>query len=69
LRGHVYATGKVDHVFFPRPNLDETVKIISRCWKVLDPEQAKSIVWDEGLRWIQDALATFVNPNGAALQF
>lgn len=61
---------KFDHVSFLVRNLDETVKDYQQMLEVLDPEQAKNIVWDEGveggykMRW-----ATFVNPNGAALQF
>jgi methylmalonyl-CoA/ethylmalonyl-CoA epimerase len=61
---------KFDHVSFLVRNLDETVKDYKQMLEVLDPEQAKNIVWDEGveggykMRW-----ATFVNPNGASLQF
>ncbi len=61
---------KFDHVSFLVRNLDETVKDYAQMLGVLDPEQAKNIVWDEGveggfkMRW-----ATFVNPNGASLQF
>jgi methylmalonyl-CoA/ethylmalonyl-CoA epimerase len=61
---------KFDHVSFLVRNLDETVKDYQQMLQVLDPEQAKNIVWDEGIeggykmRW-----ATFVNPNGASLQF
>ena len=61
---------KFDHVSFLVRNLDETVKDYAQMLAVLDPEQAKNIVWDEGveggykMRW-----ATFVNPNGASLQF
>ena len=61
---------KFDHVSFLVRNLDETVKDYQQMLEVLDPEQAKNIVWDEGveggykMRW-----ATFVNPNGASLQF
>lgn len=61
---------KFDHVSFLVRNLDETVKDYQQMLEVLDPEQARNIVWDEGveggykMRW-----ATFVNPNGASLQF
>ncbi len=61
---------KFDHVSFLVRNLDETVKDYQQMLEVLDPEQAKNIVWDQGveggykMRW-----ATFVNPNGASLQF
>jgi methylmalonyl-CoA/ethylmalonyl-CoA epimerase len=61
---------KFDHVSFLVRNLDETVKDYQQMLEVLDPEQAKNIVWDEGveggykMRW-----ATFSNPNGASLQF
>ncbi len=61
---------KFDHVSFLVRNLDETVSDYKQMLEVLDPEQAKNIVWDEGveggykMRW-----ATFVNPNGASLQF
>jgi methylmalonyl-CoA/ethylmalonyl-CoA epimerase len=61
---------KFDHVSFLVRNLDETVKDYQQMLEVLDPEQAKNIVWDEGveggykMRW-----ATFVNPSGASLQF
>jgi methylmalonyl-CoA/ethylmalonyl-CoA epimerase len=61
---------KFDHVSFLVRNLDETVKDYQQMLEVLDPEQAKNIVWDGGveggykMRW-----ATFVNPNGTSLQF
>lgn len=61
---------KFDHVSFLVRNLDETVKDYQQMLEVLDPEQARNIVWDEGveggykMRW-----ATFVNPHGASLQF
>jgi len=61
---------KFDHVSFLVRNLDETVKDYAQMLGVLDPEQARNIVWDEGveggykMRW-----ATFVNPSGASLQF
>ncbi len=61
---------KFDHVSFLVRNLDQAVKDYQEILAVLDPEQARQIVWDEGveqgykLRW-----ATFVNPNGASLQF
>ncbi len=61
---------KFDHVSFLVRNLDQAVKDYQQMLQVLDPEQAKQIVWGEGeeqgykLRW-----ATFANPNGASLQF
>ncbi len=61
---------KFDHVSFLVRSLDQAIKDYQQMLEVLDPEQAKQIVWDEGieqgykLRW-----ATFVNPNGASLQF
>lgn len=61
---------KFDHVSFLVRNLDQAVKDYQEMLQVLDPEQAKEVVWGEGieqgykLRW-----ATFVNPHGAALQF
>lgn len=61
---------KFDHVSFLVRNLDATIKDYQEMLNVLDPEQAKQIVWGQGveqgykLRW-----ATFVNPHGAALQF
>jgi methylmalonyl-CoA/ethylmalonyl-CoA epimerase len=61
---------KFDHVSFLVRDLNQAVKDYQQILEVLDPEQAKEIVWGEGLeqgyklRW-----ATFVNPNGAALQF
>jgi methylmalonyl-CoA/ethylmalonyl-CoA epimerase len=61
---------KFDHVSFLVRNLDEAVKDYQQMLEVLDPEHAKNVVWDEGveggfkMRW-----ATFVNPNGASLQF
>ncbi|MBZ5703516.1 MAG: VOC family protein [Acidobacteriia bacterium] len=61
---------KFDHVSFLVRDLDATIKDYQQMLAVLDPEQAKQIVWGEGveqgykLRW-----ATFVNPHGAALQF
>ncbi len=61
---------KFDHVSFLVRNLDQAVKDYQEILQVLDPEQAKEVVWGEGieqgykLRW-----ATFVNSHGAALQF
>lgn len=61
---------KFDHVSFLVRDLNATIKDYQQMLAVLDPEQAKQIVWGEGveqgykLRW-----ATFVNPSGAALQF
>jgi len=61
---------KFDHVSFLVKNLDQAVADYQQMLQVLDPEQAKQVVWDEGveggykLRW-----ATFVNPGGCALQF
>ena len=61
---------KFDHVSFLVRSLDQAVKDYQEMLQVLDPEQAKEVVWGEGieqgykLRW-----ATFVNPHGAALQF
>lgn len=61
---------KFDHVAFLVRNLKETVADYQQLLSVLDPEQAKQVVWDQGeeqgyqLRW-----ATFVNPNGTSLQF
>ncbi len=61
---------KFDHVAFLVRDLDQAVRDYQEILSVLDPEQAKNIVWDEGeadgykLRW-----ATFVNPNGTSIQF
>ncbi len=61
---------KFDHVSFLVRDLDQTVKDYRQILEVLDPEQAREVVWGEGveqgyrLRW-----ATFHNPNGASLQF
>jgi methylmalonyl-CoA/ethylmalonyl-CoA epimerase len=61
---------KFDHVSFLVRDLDATIKDYQEMLNILDPEQAKQIVWGEGveqgykLRW-----ATFVNPGGAVLQF
>ena len=61
---------KFDHVSFLVRNLDQAVADYKQMLEILDPEQAKAIVWDEGveggykLRW-----ATFHNPNGCSLQF
>jgi len=61
---------KFDHVSFLVRSLDQAVKDYAEILQILDPEQAREIVWGEGveqgykLRW-----ATFVNPNGASLQF
>lgn len=61
---------KFDHVAFLVRDLDQAVEDYREILTVLDPEQAKNIVRDEGieggytLRW-----ATFVNPNGTSLQF
>ncbi len=61
---------KFDHVSFIVRNLEQAVNDYREILEVLDPEQAKEIVWGEGveqgykLRW-----ATFNNPDGASLQF
>lgn len=61
---------KFDHVSFLVRSLDQTVKDYQEILQVLDPEQAREIVWGDGveqgykLRW-----ATFVNLAGASLQF
>lgn len=59
-----------DHVGILVRDLDRAVKDYQRILNVLDPEQSRNIIRDEGkengykLRW-----ATFVNPKGASLQF
>lgn len=59
----------LDHIAMLVHDLEASVEKWRHMLEVLDPEQAREVVWGEGeeggekMRW-----ATFVNPNGASIQ-